>query len=162
VYSWPANIKTFTGTDQRQTGYSHRPGADSSTTFENYWWDIPQFINNGRKIIPGPPGWVGQNRRIPKMREVNNKAIMSDLEMATDALMLAHGDGFNVLMGNGAVKWVPTSAAVRERLYPFPSSIAGGSNNPSNWTPSLQFDPKPATVTPHTARMSLWEIFDRH
>jgi prepilin-type N-terminal cleavage/methylation domain-containing protein len=163
-WTWPPNINNFTGTAERRMSYSHRPSDDSGSTVEEYWWQTPQASTTGGAIIPAPAGWVGQNRRMAKMKEVNNKAIMSDLEMATDALQLAHGDGFNVLLGNGAVKWVPAGPAVMERLFPFPSSITGGTNSTSTWTiTSLQFEPKPisSSLTPHTVRMSLWELFDR-
>jgi prepilin-type N-terminal cleavage/methylation domain-containing protein len=162
-WSYPPRISDMTGTADRRGGYSHRPSDDSGSTVEEYWWNTHQFAPTGDTIIPGPTGWFGQNRRMAKMKEVNNKGIMSDLEQATDALLAAHGDGFNVLLGNGAVKWVPVSPAIKERLNPFPSAISGAST--TSWTPNLQYDPQPLNNTPvtaHTARMTLWEIFDRY
>jgi prepilin-type N-terminal cleavage/methylation domain-containing protein len=162
-YSYPPNLKTGTGIVGRYCGYAHRRGLDQFTAGWMWHWDEPELPSHNR-VIPGPKRYTGQYK-LPKMKQVNNKVIMSDLEGGLDALMLTHRTGFNVLLGNGAVKWVPASAAVLERLYPLPTQISGGLENPPQRSSvPLQYEPKPPK-TPYSegaVRQSLWELFDRY
>jgi prepilin-type N-terminal cleavage/methylation domain-containing protein len=158
-FKYHGNTLPGYGSTNRNAGYSHR-FALSSAKPSDWRWDISQ--------TPGSsPFWVrpaplkGIQHRIPKMKEVNNKAIMSDIDMGLEALAAMHGDGFNVLLGNGAVKWVPATLAIRERLYPYGTAIGGGASG-IPFIPSCTVDPKPVPNDETTARAQIWELFDRY
>lgn len=137
---------------QVEVGYSHRDYPNSTSAASTTAWYWGTVAGDGNWIRPG--GMAG--RGLPKLSEVNNKSIMADLTFSAEALRRTHGNGYNVLYGNGAVKWVNASKAIKDRLYPYNWILDDWWNNaPPSWTP-------PASVAPSAwqAMAQIWEIFD--
>jgi prepilin-type N-terminal cleavage/methylation domain-containing protein len=160
----PAAVERPTGgywyneTRHVTAGYSHRGQLNSKSSSMYKWmWNYNRTGSQPNWVRPAPSGWANGPQVIPKMREVGNLAIMSDLTIGLDALSMTHGDGFNVLLGNGAVKWVPCTPMIKERLYPYASAVSDFWGARVPWTP-------PSTVAPDswTAQAQIWEIFDRY
>ncbi|MCE9545571.1 MAG: type II secretion system GspH family protein [Planctomycetia bacterium] len=96
-----------------QIGYTHRQGPK-----EMNGTAVPALPNSGR-IWQWSFGLEADGKKylklstscvMPKMSQLNNKAILSDLLGPVYVHNGHHVTGCNVLYGNGAVKWVPNSA----------------------------------------------------
>ncbi|MCE9546813.1 MAG: type II secretion system GspH family protein [Planctomycetia bacterium] len=151
----------YSTTRHVQAGYSHRMQLNSNAAVSRYKW-MWHTNNNGVDpywVRPAPANRSNGPQVIPRMREVNNKAIMADLTIGVEALERYHRTGYNALLGNGAVKWVPADARVRERLDPYPGRIENWWNIP----PIPTFVPPSSVATDSwQAQAQLWEIFDRN
>jgi prepilin-type N-terminal cleavage/methylation domain-containing protein len=162
---WPPAAKFenggywFPNTRHVDAGYSHRGQLNSKSSSMYKWlWGNNRVGSEPKWIRPGPAGWANGPQVIPKMPEVANLAIMSDLTIGLDALSVTHGDGFNVLLGNGSVRWVPATQDIKDRLYPYESPFS------NYWLQTrVPWAPLPS-VAPNawTAQAQIWEIFDRY
>lgn len=142
---WPPGVKNY----DTRAGYSHRLGPDMMDGSNK---SLP---NNGRvwqwsfASVAYPDGTtrrclrLNTNCYMPRMQQLNNKAIMADLLGTVREHMAHHRTGCNVLYGNGAVKWVPNSALCDSTgaslIQPYP---AIGASNLGIWNPRkfLVFD----------------------
>jgi prepilin-type N-terminal cleavage/methylation domain-containing protein len=109
-------------------GYSTRPAYgltarandaniyDSANGFRglNWWkWDEYRPVDQTgwagyRPRAARPDRFQGQNAKgMPKIQEMANKAIVSDLHHGKAAVAAMHKTGMNYLLGNGAAKFVP-------------------------------------------------------
>jgi prepilin-type N-terminal cleavage/methylation domain-containing protein len=62
----------------------------------------------GRPAVLWPLGRIPKN--LPRLHELKNLAMMSDVVSQPDRVALTHRDGVNVLYANGAARWVPLDA----------------------------------------------------
>jgi prepilin-type N-terminal cleavage/methylation domain-containing protein len=61
-----------------------------------------------RPVVPWPESQPPKN--LPKLARIRNEAIVADAVSLQSYVVGRHGDGVNVLYGNGAVNWVPREA----------------------------------------------------
>ncbi|MCE9547349.1 MAG: prepilin-type N-terminal cleavage/methylation domain-containing protein [Planctomycetia bacterium] len=104
---WPPGRGNF----QTRIGYTHRvaPGMmNNSAVFNSgrvWQWEWKRRQEDNKLYLTPRAGCY-----MPKLTQLNNKAIMSDLHGDQRMHSAHHVTGCNVLYGNGAVKWVPNSA----------------------------------------------------
>ncbi|MCE9545572.1 MAG: prepilin-type N-terminal cleavage/methylation domain-containing protein [Planctomycetia bacterium] len=104
---WPPGIKA--PGNNTFCGYTHRPAPNTKDGDVRLWqWNgyndppvTPPMANLKPRTGLNPPA------RMPKLKELTNSGIMSDINRSESDLSLLHVTGVNVLYGNGAVKWVP-------------------------------------------------------
>lgn len=135
-------------------GYSHRGVLNSKPTSHYKWMWAPNRNGVDRLWVrPAPLGWAGGPQVLPRMSEVANMAIMSDMTQTQEALRRVHKTGYNVLLGNGAVKWVPNTPYISGRLCPWDGLFG------NCWSPPSAPWPKPVgSVNPQA---EVWEYFDQ-
>ncbi|MCE9545575.1 MAG: type II secretion system GspH family protein [Planctomycetia bacterium] len=106
---WPPGENADVGhTSENSTmaSYSHRPGPDSTTANAERWKANSYAY-----------------RSMPKLKDLNNKAIVSDLTGGDIYINNLHVSGMNALYGNGAVKWIPRSAIENAQPANWPSRM---------------------------------------
>ncbi|MCE9547350.1 MAG: DUF1559 domain-containing protein [Planctomycetia bacterium] len=160
--------QAYPACNQLLSGYSHRNAPDSNPRNINVWlWRQMDAAGSMGPFVYPPiprPGWTDLATKnesyLPRMKHVNNKAIMSDLTISKDALRRYHKTGFNVLYGNGAVKWVPATANAQANG----ASVAVGTPladllNNYPWIDNIGNN---GISMEYGKQAVIWEIFDRY
>ena len=106
-------------------------------------------IGYGARPVKDWPGGVRPPAVFPRLTQLKDKAILSDIAPDLFRLEHRHGDGVNVLYANGGAKWVPLSA-FQQHLKPIPDIYLHPSYN------GLMLDETAGAAT------GLWPSFDQY
>jgi prepilin-type N-terminal cleavage/methylation domain-containing protein len=150
----------YPDTSHVQMGYSTR-SQKSSTKTSNWMWGPnntgPTVTAQEKSEFRPAPVFNGARHYLPKMQEVRDLAILSDMLQGLDALTLTHADGYNVLYANGAVRWVSVSPYITDRLSPYPTKINGF------WNAKIPWNPSPSIASSEdVGHRQIWELFDKN